>query len=283
MAWQRKIPFGYRIEEGDIVPHPEEAEAVAYIYESYLQGNSYTTIASAMSELGIRYHDASTEWNKHMVKRILENPKYIGHSGYPVILPADIWNGTKEVRDQKTAGCARQPLCVEMVKRKFYCGECGSAISKDTYVGYGTRWWRCSNLECSVGFKMRDAALEEAVVALLNRLIISPDILDTRETAKQAVSLEAARIQNEINHELNKADLNEEYLITLILSCAAEKYAVLDDGAENRKIAVLKANLQKQPLLTAFDPTLFKDAVETVRVMANKTITLQIAGGIIIS
>ena len=38
MAWQRKIPFGYLIRDGLIQSHPQEANAVRYIYGQYLAG-----------------------------------------------------------------------------------------------------------------------------------------------------------------------------------------------------------------------------------------------------
>jgi len=283
MARKRAIPFGYKMESGDIVPHPEETEAVVFIYDSYHRGESYLTIANAMCGLGVRYHEASAEWNKHMVKRILENPKYIGQNEYPAILPADIWNGAQTIRDRKTAGYNNQSLCVETVKRSFFCGECGAAISKDASIKDGIRHWHCSNTECGVAVTMRDSALEKAIITLLNRLISAPELFDVPESAKRAASLEAARIQNKINHELNKADIDEEYLTSLILSCAAEKYAVLDDVTDQRKITRLKVDLQEQALLTAFDSVLYHDAVEAVLVMADKTIALRIAGGNIIS
>ena len=83
MAWQRKIPFGYMIEGGRVRPHPQESDAVRYIFGQYLAGASLLTIAERMAERGPRYHQHTAEWNKHMVKRILENTKYIGVDGYP--------------------------------------------------------------------------------------------------------------------------------------------------------------------------------------------------------
>ena len=83
MAWQRKIPFGYMIRDGLIQPHPQEADAVRYIFGQYLAGASLLTIAEDMTRRGIRYHQHTAEWNKHMVKRILENTKYIGEGSYP--------------------------------------------------------------------------------------------------------------------------------------------------------------------------------------------------------
>ena len=81
MAWQRKIPFGYMICGGLILPHPQEADAVRYIFGQYLAGASLLTIAEGMTRQDIRYHQHTAEWNKNMVKRILENAKYTGADG----------------------------------------------------------------------------------------------------------------------------------------------------------------------------------------------------------
>jgi len=283
MAWQRKIPFGFKMTGGTIKPHPAEADAVTFIYDSYRKGSSYLTIAKAMTELGVRYHEASAEWNKHMVKRILENPKYIGDDGYPAILPTGVWNGAQAKRDGKTADWTSQSICVELAKRRMFCGECGSAISKDTSTRDGTRWWHCSNPECKVMLMMRDDALEGNVTALLNRLITSPELLGLPKSVIPCASGEITRIQNEINRELNKATPDEDALTSLIFGCAAEKYALLDDGSEQRKIAGLRVALQNQPLLTAFDPSLFSDIAEALLVMGDKTLVLRIVGGNIIS
>lgn len=41
MASKRKMVFGYHMELGDIVPSPNEAETVRYIYTRYLAGASF--------------------------------------------------------------------------------------------------------------------------------------------------------------------------------------------------------------------------------------------------
>jgi len=280
MAWQRKIPFGYRMERGEIVPHQEEAEAVAFIYDLYRQDDSYLSIANAMSELGIRYHAAVPEWNKHMVKRMLENPKYAGLEAYPALVSTKAWQEAQAMRSRKTAGWKSQPSCIELIKRKMVCGECGAPFSKAAHTNAsGNRWWHCSNPECSCALKLRDDTLEETVTALLNRLITEPELLDPREPGELPLSLEAARMQNEINRELGKAEINEECLTALIFGYAAEKYAMLDSGESQRKTARLKAELRERPLLTAFDASLFSEITEALLVSADGALALRLYSG----
>ena len=45
---KRKQPFGYKMEFGDIVPEPEEAETVRSIYLKYLAGASFKVLAEAL-------------------------------------------------------------------------------------------------------------------------------------------------------------------------------------------------------------------------------------------
>ena len=78
MAWQRKIPFGYIIEGGVTQPHPQEANAVRYIFGQYLAGASLLAIAEDMTRQGPRYHQHTPAWNKNMVKRVLESARYTG-------------------------------------------------------------------------------------------------------------------------------------------------------------------------------------------------------------
>ncbi|MBS5655891.1 MAG: recombinase family protein, partial [Firmicutes bacterium] len=86
MAWQRKIPFGYQVQNGRINCQPEEAKFVRSIFSHYLLGSSYSQIADEMARQGVRYHQHNAQWNKHMVKRILENERYLGMDGYPQLV-----------------------------------------------------------------------------------------------------------------------------------------------------------------------------------------------------
>ena len=44
----RKQPFGYKMEFGEIVPQPQEAETVQSIYQLYLAGTSFNQLAEQL-------------------------------------------------------------------------------------------------------------------------------------------------------------------------------------------------------------------------------------------
>ena len=50
MGSNRKRPFGYRMELGESVLHPAEAETVRWIYDSYLAGASYNALVDKLQE-----------------------------------------------------------------------------------------------------------------------------------------------------------------------------------------------------------------------------------------
>lgn len=72
----RKILYGYRIRNGILEIAPEEQQAVERIFTLYNAGASYQGISDALNQGNIPYSQEVPLWNKHKVKRLLENPRY---------------------------------------------------------------------------------------------------------------------------------------------------------------------------------------------------------------
>jgi len=81
----RTIPFGYCIADGKLMLHEAEALAVRRVFENYADGHSYSEITLALQCEEIQYRPG-VAWNKHMVKRILEDRRYLGDGKYPAIM-----------------------------------------------------------------------------------------------------------------------------------------------------------------------------------------------------
>ncbi len=270
---------------GKITLCPHEADVVDRIFKAYLDGDSYAQIAANMIRQRIGYHRDTNQWNKHMVKRILENSKYIGHEQYPRIIQPMVYNAAQSRRNLKTAGWKRQPVCTEMVKPKTVCAECGKPFRKTTSTNPKSinRWWHCSNEECSCTLRMSDADLEKAILKIINRIIDKPELIEIPEHTEPLLSLEISRLTNEITRELGKADFNEEYTRMLITACAAEKYEMCNDSSAIRKTQEMKANIEGHAPLTTFDPGLFIMTVEAVLISQDGTLTMQLINGQVIS
>ena len=87
---------------GEIQPKPTESKAVQNIFQAYLNGSSLLAIANWMSSQGIPYNGIDFVWNKNMIKRILENEKYMGRNGYPAIIDEEQICGRKLNRLQSS-------------------------------------------------------------------------------------------------------------------------------------------------------------------------------------
>ena len=94
----RTIPFGYCIVNGKYALNATEAEAVKQIFEQYISGKSLKTIAAEMT---MPYISGKSEWNKNMVCRVLENTKYIGESGFPIIISDKDFKRAAEIKKER--------------------------------------------------------------------------------------------------------------------------------------------------------------------------------------
>ena len=81
----RNIPFGYTMENGKIIFHPTESQAVQAIFSDYLDGQSLLKIAQSLNERQVEYLPEVAGWNIARLKRIIEDKRYIGSDSYRFI------------------------------------------------------------------------------------------------------------------------------------------------------------------------------------------------------
>lgn len=74
---QSNPSFGYRIENGQLRPNPEEAAVVRAIFDRFIAGEGLFPIAKWLNELGVKTHRGNRFENR-TIEYILRNPVYIG-------------------------------------------------------------------------------------------------------------------------------------------------------------------------------------------------------------
>ena len=109
----RKQPFGYKMEFGEIVPQPQEAETVRSIYLQYLAGASFKQLAEQLQTEGVPY-DGDKPWNKNMVARILEDDRYIGRKNFPALIEAEQFRAAQERRKEMRPEYKQTPAQKEL-------------------------------------------------------------------------------------------------------------------------------------------------------------------------
>ena len=90
-----------------------------------------------------------------------------------------------------------------------------------------------------------DSIILERVMQKLKVLAHSPEHIQLPKAAP--VSTDALRIENELALCFNRADINPEYMKTLIMAAAAERYAGLNDPTPTHKLELLRQKLELEP------------------------------------
>lgn len=281
MAWERKIPFGYMVRDGLIQSHPQEADVVRYIFGQYLAGHSLLTIAEDMTQRGIRYHQHTAEWNKHMVKRILENAKYIGEGNYPRIVSDEDFAAAQRLRTQRNTYA---PLAAEIrpIQSKTVCARCGGRMARGTR-SHGRVGWRCQDPDCGQTVTISDEALAELVDRRLRALAQAPQLLTAPEPRQAGADMEAIRLQNELTMALNRGAESPEYIKTLALAVAAQRYSQIPDPTPAHELELLRTRLEQGPTDTGTLDSLLTTAVRAVRLTPSKNVELELVNGEIIT
>ena len=101
MKKKRYLPFGYQMEKGEIIPHPDEGPLVQAIFSKYIERAALSTLAKYASLSGIPYREGAGQWNKTMICRILDNSKYAGDEGFPPLVSKEQWEEAAFLRAAK--------------------------------------------------------------------------------------------------------------------------------------------------------------------------------------
>lgn len=116
MTKNRYRPFGYMLRNGEIVINEREATLVHTAFMEYMGGASFAAIAETLQNTGVRYHADSPSWNKHMVKRMLENSRYSGTDDYPCIIKKSLFESAASLRESRSIEVKRRKV-VEPAKQ----------------------------------------------------------------------------------------------------------------------------------------------------------------------
>ena len=238
----RKLPFGYQMRMGEIVRNETEAKAVQDIFLQYALGASLKEIAEQMSKNGPSY-DEGKSWNKNMIARILENPKYKGADSYPELVDIKLFEAAAEKRQTKQRLPERTPA--QKALRRV----------------------------CS---KPPTPGIEQQVTRLLGRLAAQPERITQPEQTRAPVH---TNTQAELDDILNTQPLDEDTARSLICKLAQEQYDAI--GSEEYETERLRRLFAAFECTAELNAELLQSAVSAVLV-TRQTVRLQLKNGQII-
>ena len=281
MLKNRVIPFGYCMKNGEITTEPKEVYAVATIFSEYLNGKSLLQIAKLMESEKIRYNSDSDHWNKNMVKRIIENEKYLGTDKYPQLIDEDIFRQANEKRVRKANSLCTISEDLSEIRKVTYCAECGEKVFRKTN-GKGREYWNCGNPDCfKYEYRLTDQMIIGAVLTVLNTAIANSSLLEYGgEISVYSPTVDVIRQQNEINRMTDSAQIDFDRVKAEIFRLAELKYDCCTYNDSPQKTAEIKALLENHEQLNTLDIGLFKACVSRICISHFCTVEVELINGV---
>ena len=262
----RKVLYGYQIQNGTLEIVPEEQRAVNMVFTLYNAGASYQAISDALNRQGIPYCREVPLWNKHKVKRLLENPRYTGKEGYPILVEADIFQAAQEKTAEKNArkqSHGEKPAIARLTPY-FRC-TCGGKMTRlgGGWQNSGKLYLRCEGCGNTAVMDM-DATVNGIVRQFRDH--------EQPSCTAYTPSAEVMRLDNAINRGLEHPDDPQE-IVSLILQGAAARYACFPDITEqidrpldvcldHIRLAVSHINLSEEGTVEAAFPSGHRERTE---------------------
>ena len=162
---KRKLLYGYQIQNGELTVVKAEAAVVARVASLYLEGLSYQKLADLLNQEHIPFSKEVPVWDKHKVKRLLENPRYTGQNGYPGILDTETFQCVQSRIQEKTA--KQTPKAERQILKlsdRLHCGSCGSTLYRMGGKNHrkDTLYLKCAH--CGISITIQDEILLEEVI-----------------------------------------------------------------------------------------------------------------------
>lgn len=277
----RALPFGYTIEDGVIVVHKQEAPLVHLVFEEYKGGASLNTIASMLNKTDVPYSEGAPAWNKSHVKRILDNPKYIGEEDYPILLSASDYNYVRQLKSEKNNRKGAPPLSADiaLLKKRIYCSNCGSQYTRRQNGGISERWI-CRSKECQCSIPLTDSMIKKTGTFLLNYIIANPDAL--RAPSNVSASTALIKMRNDFRRELSATEINSEHAKSLLFDIAVEEYRICRENGPTAT-NMLRSIFEAAEPSSCFDTELFRKTVDKLWIDIDGSISLQLSNRQILS
>lgn len=224
----RKMLYGYQIRDGEIAVVEEEAILVQRVFTLYAGGLSYQKISDLLNTEKVPYSQEAPAWNKHKVKRMLENSRYMGQDSYPPILDSGVFQEAQERIHEKTTGYApKADRPVLRLKNLMHCARCGGTLHR--LAGKNRRtdtlYLKCGS--CGAVATIPD----DTLLLVIARQIAEHDTVDQ---GPYQPSGDVVRLTNAINRGLESPGHPEE-LVSLILQGAAARYDCCPPAAPSER------------------------------------------------
>lgn len=202
-------------------------------------GISIRELTEFMNNTAVPY-DPGKPWNKNMVARILADTRYLGESGFPVLINASVFLDAEEKRKKKAP--AVQKTDAQTVLRR----KCGCRITP--YI-------------------------EHEVLHLLNCLATNPERIATPQTPR-GHSQRLDMLKAELEELISQLPVDEKRAREVLQEIAAEMYADID--SREYETQRMRRVFQKEGPHSELDANLIAMNISAVLVDSNGKVKIRL-------
>ena len=263
------------MQNGVITTDPTEVLAVLTIFSEYMAGKSLNDIAKNMC---VPYSE-NVGWNKNMVKRVLENEKYLGTDTYPQLISEDVFRAVNERKSAKATSLCIVPDELQEVRNLTVCKECRKRLFRTK-----AELWDCRNNDCHPYlFKLTDEMLTGAIINILNTVIANPALIEAEAAVSEYFPTSEIRCkQAEIDRAIDNGTKTAEEIRNDILRLAELKYKHCTYCDIPQKTGMLKLMLNGKSQLNTLDTGLLKSCIKRITVSHSCVIEAEFINCVII-
>lgn len=293
---QRHMPMGYKMVNGRVALHEEQALVVRRIFSNYISSKSMIAIAKDLTAGGVLNANKKASWNHGSVGKILQNVRYQGDELYPELIDEETFNIAQERRSnvENTLGRTQKINVMRnqtVFSGKIRCGECGENYKK--YIEHAGKpsektKWKCKNyiyqnrVLCRNHF-FTDDELKVIFIDAINQLIKRKWLLEISKPQKPPkMSLALREIEERIKEFKQEEDYSNSELPELIFKRAQLYYAgarIHDYQNNTERIKKVLAGIKN---LTEFDEEMFGAIIKRMTVYKETKVEVEFINGITI-
>lgn len=266
----RKLPFGYHIQDGQIHVAEHEAEVVRIIFTRYVEQPSYDKLAAELNGQGVPYLPGK-RWNKNMAARILRDGRYLGGSTYPQIITSEAFQRVQAAKPGVSGKIDRpESKDIRILAR---CGLCHQPMRRER-----KDHWHCPSCVDSFA-KVKDDSLIMSVEQQLRRLHSQPDTI----SLSPAPDVESETIQNtqdKFIHEMDKPVFDEDTAKAAALALASARFDAL--GSEDYEAMQMRHTLDHAEQTDGLDTELLRQIAKAILIYPSGAVSLQLKNGQIV-
>ena len=227
------VPYGYEPIKRKLVIKPDEAKAIKFMFEKYLEYKSPLAVAKLMEEAGMK------TFARASIDRMLRNPIYMGkikHQGvlydgqHEAIVSEEIFNAAQNVvaeKPKKQRTCMYDKNEVGIMRCLLTCGCCHASMTPTSSQAHGIKRYyytstvakRYGHHKCKNG-SVPVATMDECMIKVVSQLFLDPKIFQALlEKIAPNKSMELLRVLRSPEHVFNKlSERHQMLLMRLVLT-----------------------------------------------------------------